>query len=207
VAALAAVLGHTVVANAATLPPGFQETVAFSGLDHPTAMRFSPDGRVFVAEKSGLIKVFDGLSDPTPSLFADLSTNVYNYWDRGLLGLELDPSFPTRPYVYALYTYDGAIGATAPRWGTKGVLSDPCPTPPGPTTDGCVASGRLTRLTGLPTAYGELVMADGPVGYWRLAEATGTQASDATAASSGTRTRPRATPARRVIRLCPRTPS
>src|SRR5262249_4853203 len=49
-------------ASAATLPPGFTESVVFSGLTYPTAVRFSPDGRVFVAEKSGIIKVFDSLS-------------------------------------------------------------------------------------------------------------------------------------------------
>ena len=53
--------------HASTLPAGFQETVVFSGLTNPTVVRFSPDGRVFVAEKSGLIKVFDNLSDPTPT--------------------------------------------------------------------------------------------------------------------------------------------
>ena len=62
-------------------------------------MRFSPDGRIFVAEKNGRIKVFDNLADTTPTLFADLSTNVYNFWDRGLLGLALDPAFPSQPYV------------------------------------------------------------------------------------------------------------
>jgi glucose/arabinose dehydrogenase/PKD repeat protein len=132
----------------AALPPGFQESVVFSGLSNPTALRFSPDGRIFVAEKNGRIKVFDGLGDTTPTLFADLSTNVYNFWDRGLLGLALAPDFPADPWVYVLYTYDHELGssAPAPRWGTPGVLSDPCPTPPGPTADGCVVSGRLSRL-------------------------------------------------------------
>ncbi len=132
--------------DAATLPPGFQESTVFSGLTNPTVVRFSPDGRVFVAEKSGLIKVFDSLSDPSPTLFADLSTNVHNFWDRGLLGFALDPGFPATPYVYVLYAHDAAIGGVAPRWGTPGVLSDPCPTPPGATADGCVVSGRLSRL-------------------------------------------------------------
>ena len=53
-------------ATAAVLPSGFQESVIFSGLSNPTAVRFASDGRVFVAEKSGLIKVFDGLSDTSP---------------------------------------------------------------------------------------------------------------------------------------------
>jgi glucose/arabinose dehydrogenase len=130
----------------ASQPPGFSESVVFSGLTEPTAMRFSPDGRVFVAEKSGLIKVFDSLTDPTPTVFADLRTQVFNANDRGLLGLALDPNFPAKPYVYALYTYDAAIGGTAPRWGTPGVSDDPCPTPPGPRGMGCVVSGRLSRL-------------------------------------------------------------
>ena len=130
----------------AALPPGFQESVVFSGLTNPMALRFASDGRVFVAEKSGRIKVFDSLADSSPTLFADLSTNVYNFWDRGLLGLELHPDFPSTPYVYVLYTHDAEIGGTAPRWGTPGVLSDPCPSPPGATGDGCVVSGRLSRL-------------------------------------------------------------
>jgi glucose/arabinose dehydrogenase len=143
-ACVAVCLGSVEVAPAATLPSGFQESTAFSGLTNPTVVRFASDGRVFVAEKSGLIKVFDNLSDPTPTLFADLSTNVYNFWDRGLLGLALHPNFPATPYVYALYTYDAAIGGVAPRWGTPGVLADPCPA--GPTTNGCLVSGRLSRL-------------------------------------------------------------
>ena len=140
------ILATAAAADAQTLPPGFRDATIFSGLTQPTAIAFSPDGRVFVAEKSGLIKVFASLTSTTPTLFADLSTKVYNNWDRGLLGLALDPNFPTTPYLYVLYTYDGDIGGPAPKWGTPGVLSDPCPTPPGPTGDGCTVSGRLSRL-------------------------------------------------------------
>jgi len=135
-------------AEAATLPTGFQESIVFSGLTNPTVVRFSSDGRVFVAEKRGVIKVFDSLTDSTPTVFADLNANVHNFWDRGLLGMALAPNFPADPYVYVLYTYDHVLGssAAAPRWGTPGVYSDPCPTPPGATADGCVVSGRLSRL-------------------------------------------------------------
>jgi glucose/arabinose dehydrogenase/PKD repeat protein len=133
-------------AQAVTLPPHFQETVAFSGLENPTALEFASDGRVFVAEKSGRILVYSSLADATPTLFADLSTNVYNFWDRGLLGLALAPGFPDDPHVYVSYTHDAEIGGTAPLWGLPGVLSDPCPNPPGATADGCVVSGRLSRL-------------------------------------------------------------
>src|SRR4029453_7359177 len=52
---------------ATTLPSGFQETTAFSGLTNPTTFRFAPDGRVFVAEKSGVIKVFANLQATSPT--------------------------------------------------------------------------------------------------------------------------------------------
>ena len=80
----ALVVGTAPAAGAATLPAGFREEIALSGLTNPTVVRFVPDGRVFVAEKGGRIKVFDSLSDTTPTVFADLSTNVHNFWDRGL---------------------------------------------------------------------------------------------------------------------------
>jgi glucose/arabinose dehydrogenase len=134
-------VGSTTGAATTTLPYGFQESVAFSGLTNPTTLRFASNGKVFVAEKSGVILVYDGLDDTTPTTFADLSTEVDDYWDRGLLGLALDPNFPASPYVYVLYTYDAPLGGTAPVW------NDACPGTPGPTTDGCVVSGRLARLT------------------------------------------------------------
>lgn len=134
--------------EAASVPAGFQESVIWSGLTNPTVLRFAADGRVFVAEKSGVIKVFDNLSDPTPTVFNNsaLVANVQNFWDRGLLGMALDPSLTggtgTGSFVYVLYAYDHILGSGSnpPRWG------DTCPTPPGPTTDGCVVSGRLSRF-------------------------------------------------------------
>ncbi len=101
------------------------------GLTQPTDIGFSPDGRVFVAEKSGLLKVFDNLNDTSATVVADLRTNVHNFWDRGMLGMALDPQFPQRPYVYVLYTHDALIGGTAPRWGTPGATADPVPEPAG----------------------------------------------------------------------------
>jgi PKD repeat protein len=133
-------------ASAATLPPQFEQTAAFSGLTNPTVVRFAPNGRVYVAEKSGLIKTFDSISDPTPSVFADLRTKVHNFWDRGLLGMSLDFRYSSYPWVYVNYTHDAAIGGVAPRWGTPGATSDGCPTPPGATGDGCVVSGRVSQL-------------------------------------------------------------
>lgn len=156
---LAVVLGWLVVlpvpAGAAILPSGFQDAVLpleglkpGEGLREPTALRFAPDGRVFVAEKSGKILVYENLADKSPTLFADLRTQVYNANDRGLLGLALDPQFSAaHPYVYVLYAYDAPPGEEAPFWGKPGEDGDECPDPPGANTDGCVIQGRLSRLT------------------------------------------------------------
>jgi len=126
-----------------TKSPGFQEEVAIEGLELPTAVRFAPDGRVFVAEKRGLIKLYDGLTDRSPTVFADLRTRVHNNHDRGLLSLALDPSFPARPYLYASYAHDALPGGVAPHYGTEGVDYDRCPSFIGD----CISDGRISRLT------------------------------------------------------------
>ncbi|CAN5287030.1 PQQ-dependent sugar dehydrogenase [soil metagenome] len=113
---------------------GFQIETVFAGLSLPTVVRFSPDGRIFVAEKGGAVKVFDSFSDTTPTTVVNVSSQVYSYWDRGLLGMALHPNFPASPYLYLLFALD-----TRP-------YGDTCPTPPGPTTDGCMANGRLLKI-------------------------------------------------------------
>jgi glucose/arabinose dehydrogenase/PKD repeat protein len=135
-----------------TVPQGFQDTVAIEGLTEPTQVRFAPDGRVFAAEKNGTVLVYDDINDETPTVFADLRTNVFNAYDRGLLGLAVDPEFPTRPYVYVLYTYNHQLSeplVPPPKWPetSPGSGYEECPDPPGADTDGCVVSGRLARLT------------------------------------------------------------
>ncbi|MGH9211100.1 MAG: PQQ-dependent sugar dehydrogenase [Acidimicrobiales bacterium] len=128
------------------VPDGFHEYVVFERLDLPTALAFAPDGRIFVAEKRGVVKVFDGALDDTPSVFADLRTDVHNSWDRGLLDVAVPPNFATNRAVYVLYTYDAPPGETAPYWGTADSDADNCPDPPGANTDGCVVTARLGRL-------------------------------------------------------------
>ena len=44
-------------AAAATLPAGFTETRVATGLANPTAMAFAPDGRLFVAQQGGALRV------------------------------------------------------------------------------------------------------------------------------------------------------
>ncbi|WP_020525108.1 PQQ-dependent sugar dehydrogenase [Catelliglobosispora koreensis] len=127
--------------HAAIVPSGFQEQIVFAGLSQPTNIEFAADGRVFVAEKGGVIKVFDNIADPTATVFANLSANTHNVWDRGMLGLALAPNFPADPWVYVLYAYDAPPGQTAPYW------NDNCDTVAGGANGGkCVVTARLSRL-------------------------------------------------------------
>ena len=143
-AALAAALVAPAAASAVTLPPGFQQTTAISGLVSPMDMDLAPNGRVFVAEKSGVVKTWDSLSDTTATTFADLRTQVHNFSGRGLLGIAVDPAFPARPYVYVYYTLDAPVGGTAPTFGVPGQTQDQCPGDPDVVN--CVTSSRVSRL-------------------------------------------------------------
>ncbi|MCA9603209.1 MAG: PQQ-dependent sugar dehydrogenase, partial [Myxococcales bacterium] len=120
----------------------FGQVTAFSGMTNPTVIRFASDGRIFIAEKSGRIHIYDNASDPTPTTLTLLVNNVMNYWDRGLLGLALHPNFPTTPYIYVLYVYDAPPGQAAPFW------NDACADPTG---QGCPVTGRLSRIEISPT--------------------------------------------------------
>ena len=87
--------------NAATLPAGFTETQIATGLSGPTAMEFAPDGRLFVCQQGGQLRVIKNgalLSTPFLSLAVDSSG------ERGLLGIAFDPDFSTNNFVYVYYT-------------------------------------------------------------------------------------------------------
>ena len=88
-------------AGAATLPAGFSETRVATGLASPTAMAIAPDGRVFVAEKGGTLRVVKNnalLSQPF------LTVSVNSQTERGLLGVAFDPQFSSNRFLYVYYT-------------------------------------------------------------------------------------------------------
>ncbi len=109
VAALAVGLTLSIAAPAAatTLPSGFGEVDLSSGsLNAPTAVAFAPDGRKFVTEKSGRVRVIaaNGAVVSTPLL--DIRPKVNTYSDRGMLGIATDKDFATNGYLYLLYVYE-----------------------------------------------------------------------------------------------------
>ena len=86
--------------SAATLPAGFSET-QISGLSSPTAMEIAPDGRVFVCQQGGQLRVIkNGALLPAPFLTVSVDASG----ERGLLGIAFDPNFGTNNFVYIYYT-------------------------------------------------------------------------------------------------------
>lgn len=85
-----------------TLPAGFTESQVVSGLSNPMDMEFAPDGRLFVAEQAGRLRI----AKPNGTLvtFLDISTKVDSTGERGLQTLTFDPNFYTNHYVYLHYT-------------------------------------------------------------------------------------------------------
>jgi glucose/arabinose dehydrogenase len=87
--------------SAATVPTGFAEAQFGSNVASPTAMAFAPDGRLFVCQQTGQLRVIkNGALLPTP--FVSLS--VDSSGERGLLGIAFDPNFSSNQFVYLYYT-------------------------------------------------------------------------------------------------------
>jgi glucose/arabinose dehydrogenase len=72
-----------------------------SNLDTPTAVAYAPDGRTFVTEKAGRVKVVNPGSTTATTLI-DLSAKVNSYSDRGLLGIAVDKDFAVNRFLYLL---------------------------------------------------------------------------------------------------------
>jgi len=88
--------------DAATVPAGFTEELLLTNLNAATALSVAPDGRIFVADQTGPLRVWkNGRLLPTPAL--DLTGRVDDYWERGLIGLTLHPDFPRTPHLFVLY--------------------------------------------------------------------------------------------------------
>lgn len=134
---------------AAGPPAGYDDREILSGLNSPTSIAFSKDGRIYVSEKRGVVLRFHDRTDPTPTVVADLRTKVHSFYERGLMSLALDPKFPKRPFIYVSYSHDAEIGGIAPLFGKPADDRDRCLRgDPDPSFEaGCPGSSRVSRLT------------------------------------------------------------
>jgi glucose/arabinose dehydrogenase len=96
------------VSTAAAAPAGFRLETITGGLNLPTTMVYAPDGRLFIAEKNGTVRLFkNGSLSPTPVIKL---SDVNDYSDHGLLGIALDPQFGTNGFMYLSYTFENTPG-------------------------------------------------------------------------------------------------
>ncbi len=107
---------------AVIVPTGFEVRTVASGLTLPTSITWAPDGRMFLAEKKGIVLVVN--PDGTTSQLLDISSHVYGIADRGLLGIAADSDFANNHFLYLLYVYN-----------------------PTPEPSGLARTSRLTRVT------------------------------------------------------------
>ena len=83
---------------------GFTTELIAGNLIQPIAFAAADDGRIFVAEKEGRVKVVE--NGVVTSTFIDLTARINSGHDRGLIGIALDPDFATNGHVYLNYTVE-----------------------------------------------------------------------------------------------------
>jgi len=95
------------VSNLSNLTNSSGVEIIAEGLQAPRSIDISMDGRIFVSEKRGSIRVVDNgtlLTEPVGDIKAE------NIGDAGLLGLTLHPNFTQNHLFYVYYTYSNSTG-------------------------------------------------------------------------------------------------
>jgi glucose/arabinose dehydrogenase len=91
----------------------YTTTTVISGLSNPVCFDFIPDGRVVLTQKGGVsgmavdaqIKIYSS-SFSYIGIFYDLSDSCNSDFERGLLGIAVDPDFATNHYIYVYYNHN-----------------------------------------------------------------------------------------------------
>ena len=114
------------VTNSAAPPvPANFEDVAIANVAAPTALAFTPDGRLLITTQPGQLRIYQNgalLATPALNIGSRLCTNS----ERGLLGVAVDPAFATNRFIYFYYTLNktGSCDSTAVNRVARFVLAD-----------------------------------------------------------------------------------
>jgi glucose/arabinose dehydrogenase len=128
-------------------PQFVTETVAQLPAFTPVGLAFAPDGRIFIWQKNGIVRIVkNGALLATP--FLDIQTQVNQCNDRGLLGLALDPNFATNGFVYLLHTLEESGNTTSCGAKTSRLIRV---TASPPTSDVAQPNSQITILSGIPS--------------------------------------------------------
>lgn len=143
---------------AAAVPAGFTDGLIAS-VGSPTALAFTPDGRLLVTTQPGALRIVQGGALlPTPALTFPASS-ICNASEQGLLGVAVDPGFAATRHVFLFYTFEKPGGACVNRVSrfvlpdgnvidpaTELVLVDNMPSPAGNHNAGDLQLGRDGHL-------------------------------------------------------------
>ncbi|MGZ8541984.1 MAG: PQQ-dependent sugar dehydrogenase, partial [Chitinophagaceae bacterium] len=110
-------LFSTDAAKAQTLPTRFSQVLVANGISDPTVMAFAPDGRIFVAQQTGQLRI---IKNGTLLAQPFISLPVNSSGERGLLGIAFDPNFNTNKYIYLYYTLASAANNRISRFTANG---------------------------------------------------------------------------------------
>jgi glucose/arabinose dehydrogenase len=88
-------------------PAGFTRNTAYvTGLTSATAFAQAPDGRLFISQQGGAMRVVDSTGTLLTTPFMTLT--VDSTGERGLLGVAFHPDFTNNQFIYAYYTVPGS---------------------------------------------------------------------------------------------------
>jgi glucose/arabinose dehydrogenase len=90
-------------ASAVTVPAGFQDEGVVTGLDRPTTVAFTPDGRMLIGLEAGIVRVYQNGALVSGAAL-DISAKVCSDQERGLMSVAVDPAFATNHFIYLYYT-------------------------------------------------------------------------------------------------------
>ena len=107
--------------QAQNLPAGFSQVLVANGISNPTVAAIAPDGRVFIAEQGGNLRIVKNGILLSNSF---VSINVNSDGERGLIGLAFDPDFVNNQYIYTYYTKPDASNNRVSRFTANGDLAE-----------------------------------------------------------------------------------
>jgi len=105
-----------------SVPTGFSVETLSSGHAGPVGLALLPDGRfILIEQNTGNVKALAG------TLVGPMGTipSVNGEDERGLLGVDVDPGWPGRPYLYFYYSHTSPRNQRLVRYTITGDLGNP----------------------------------------------------------------------------------
>src|ERR687896_503848 len=92
--------------GAATVPADFEDRPFVTGLDFPIGVDWAPDGRMFVAEHAGKVRVVTAAGVLVDEPLLDITDHTNTIIDQGILGLAVDSAFQSNHFLWILYVHE-----------------------------------------------------------------------------------------------------